>query len=100
MSPANVRIFRLFRASGAILMSSVLMDGDTVGVGVRSSGEGGAAKRGAGTAATGATSGGAGWGAEAGADGAGRRWRTILVELARAISWFWGSRISASATTT
>src|SRR5438876_544087 len=41
MSPANVRIFRLVRASGAALMSSVVSGGETVGVGARSSGDGG-----------------------------------------------------------
>src|SRR3989442_12117992 len=44
MSPAKVRILRLLRASGAIAMSSVVIGGDTVGVGASSRGDGGAAK--------------------------------------------------------
>src|SRR5207245_9608280 len=63
MSPAKVRIFRLLRASGAIVMSSVVIDGETVGVEARSRGDGGAAKRGGGSAVTaGAVWGGAGVG--------------------------------------
>src|SRR2546428_14186720 len=66
MSPAKVRIFRLLFASGAIVMSSVVIDGETVGVEVRSRGDGGGAKRGGGSAGTA----GGGWG---GGGGRGRR---------------------------
>src|SRR5438552_18593808 len=98
MSPAKVRIFRLLRASGAIVMSSVVIDGETVGVEARSRGDGGAAKRGGGSAVTA----GAVWGGAAvGATGwVARRGRMMFVELARAISWFCWSRTSASATVT
>ena len=81
------------------MMSSVIIGGDTVGVGVRSSGDGGALKRWAGSgAATGAKGtplgmGGVTVGGPAAAMlgcGAGgwtdRRCRMTLVELARAIS--------------
>ena len=92
-------------------MSSVISGGDTVGVGVRSSGDGGALNRWAGSgAASGAKGtpigmgGGSAGGAAAlirgcGAAGwADRRCRMTLVELARAINWFCWSSTSASAT--
>ena len=96
MSPAKVRILRLFRAMGAMLMSSVVMGGETVGIAVRSSADGGGAKRGGGSGAPGGAascwpSGGTGGGAvcpTGGCAGAGRRCRTTLVELARAIRLF------------
>src|SRR5438128_10290993 len=98
MSPAKVRIFRLLLASGAIVMSSVVIDGETVGVEVRSRGDGGGAKRGGASAVTA----GALWGGAAvGATGwVARRGRMMFGELARAVSWFWWSRNSASATVT
>src|SRR5207245_1625113 len=117
MSPAKVRIFRLLLASGAIVMSSVVIDGETVGVEVRSRGDGGGAKRGGGSAGTagGHRGGGGGRPRRGGGGGAGALWggaavgatgwvarrgRMMFVELARAISWFCWSRTSASATVT
>ncbi len=87
MSPAKVRILRLLLASGAMLMSSVVIEGETVGVAGRSSGDGGAAKRAGGSVAA---TGGGGRGAVHGAGGAGatRACRMMFVEPARAISWF------------
>src|SRR5260370_40127773 len=77
MSPAKVRILRLPLASGAMLMSSVVIEGETVGVDGRSSGDGGAAKRGGGSeaAAGGGAGGGGGGGVPGGGGGAGRRRR-------------------------
>jgi hypothetical protein len=69
-----------------MLMSSVVIDGETVGVAGRSSADGGAAKRGGGSeaplgsAARGAAVHAGGWAT------AGRTCRIKFVELARAIS--------------
>src|SRR5438105_15109190 len=81
ISPAKVRIFRLLRASGAIPMSSVVIGGDTVGVGARSRRDGGAAERAGGCVAAWAGS-GAGAATQASGGGGARRWRMTLVELA------------------
>src|SRR2546423_12776042 len=106
MSPAKVRILRLLRASGAMLMSSVVIGGDTEGIAVRSSGDGGGAKRGGGSGApggaasccaSGATGGASGW-TGGGFTGAGRRRRATLGEVGRAVRvvlWF---RVSGFAT--
>ena len=66
-------------------MSSVVIGGETIGVGVRSRGDGGAAKR-AGSPAGGAISCGGAWNGGCCGGCAARRCRMTLVELARAIS--------------